>query len=218
MLEQLEEGITVPGDQVRFYLLRARASLAVDDRPGCENAIREIFSLNLSSRIQIDSLEDELRFYFNKVRAEYWFSLDKVQDEEEKIEQRVIEQTRQKPRKKSVLPKLLLGTVLLAVAAGAVWLIALGGKGSDENGEMGTLKFQNLSYGGVSIEVGGIEKYVQGTSYYHYGMPEVNKVLIDLMPGNYDLHVTYDGEVYTYPISISKGSTTLFVFDPHTLK
>ncbi len=218
VLEKLEAGIESPEKQLRYFLLKARAHISLDERDGCEDAIREIYQRGLSDRIQTGTLEKELRFYVDKVKAEYWFSIDNAEEDEDTVDQRIIEQASQKPKKKSLLPKLILGTVLVGVVVAAVLLIFLGGEEEEDNGNLGTLKFENRSYGSVNIEVGGIVKNVQGTSSNHWPLPDVNKVLIDLMPGTYALKVTYDSEVYTYSISISRGITTHFIFDPMNLK
>ena len=221
MLDGLEENIEAPADQVTLYLLKARSYLALGNRAGCEDAVRDIYSRELSDRIEEDTLEEELRVVFSTVKAEYWFSLNKpkVDEDDEKIYQQVIEQAKQKPKKKSLLPKLVLGTVLAVVLAGGIYLIASGNEENIGNGNTGTLKFENGMVWEVTIEVGELIKVIPGNRSY-FGRPAVNIVYIDLPAGDYSLKVTststFSGitTVYFYDISINLGQETYFLFRP----
>jgi hypothetical protein len=219
MLGQLEERVDVPDDQVKLYLLKARSYLALGDRSGCEDAVREIYSHGLSGKVKADSLEPELRVVFSTVKAEYWYSLGKSpenEDEDEKAYQQVIEQARQRPKKKSLLPKLILGTVLAGVAAGAIFLLVSGR--SNKDGNMGTLKFENRSLSSVFIEIGDIKTTVAGAINLHWNRSTENILFVDLPAGSYLLKVTstYTGEekVYTFNINLFNGQETHFVFSP----
>ena len=216
MLDKLEEEISTPEQQLKLYLLKARSHLGREDTANGENAVREIFKQGLSDRIQMDSLEEKLRFLFEKVRPEYWFALKKEKIDEEKFDRLVIQQYQKKPKKKKFLPKLILGAVLVGVVVGAILLVASGMSDGDGNEDKGTLRFENLLWSSVTVEVGGIIKIVKGIASNHWSHPDVNKVLIDLMPGSYSLKVTvYTQEIFTYTISISKGITTHFSFSPY---
>jgi hypothetical protein len=219
MLGQLEERVDVPDDQVKLYLLKARSYLALGDRSGCEDAVREIYSHGLSGKVKADSLEPELRVVFSTVKAEYWYSLGESpenEDEDEKAYQQVIEQARQRPKKKSLLPKLILGTVLAGVAAGAIFLLVSGR--SNKDGNMGTLKFENRSLSSVFIEIGDIKTTVAGAINLHWNRSTENILFVDLPAGSYLLKVTstYTGEekVYTFNINLFNGQETHFVFSP----
>jgi hypothetical protein len=219
MLGQLEERVDVPDDQIKLYLLKARSYLALGDRSGCEDAVREIYSHGLSGKVKADSLEPELRVVFSTVKAEYWYSLGKSpenEDEDEKAYQQVIEQARQRPKKKSLLPKLILGTVLAGVAAGAIFLLVSGR--SNKDGNMGTLKFENRSLSSVFIEIGDIKTTVAGAINLHWNRSTENILFVDLPAGSYLLKVTstYTGEekVYTVNINLFNGQETHFVFSP----
>jgi hypothetical protein len=219
MLGQLEERVDVPDDQVKLYLLKARSYLALGDRSGCEDAVREIYSHGLSGKVKADSLEPELRVVFSTVKAEYWYSLGKSpenEDEDEKAYQQVIEQARQRPKKKSLLPKLILGAVVAGVVAGAIFLLVSGR--SNKDGNMGTLKFENRSLSSVFIEIGDIKTTVAGAINLHWNRSTENILFVDLPAGSYLLKVTstYTGEekVYTFNINLFNGQETHFVFSP----
>jgi tetratricopeptide (TPR) repeat protein len=223
MLGQLEERVDVPDDQVKLYLLKARSYLALGDRSGCEDAVREIYSHGLSGKVKADSLEPELRVVFSTVKAEYWYSLGKSpenEDEDEKAYQQVIEQARQRPKKKSLLPKLILGAVVAGVVAGAIFLLAYGKSEGSGDASNGKLKFENGEFWQVTIEIGDVTKVVPAYKYY-FNSPPNNIIYIDLPAGAYVLKVTstsiYSGitSVYSYNININAGQETYFLFNPH---
>ncbi len=220
MLDKLEEEISTPEQQVQLYLLKARSHLGREDTENGENTVREIFKQGLSDRIQMDSLEEKLRFLFEKVRPEYWFALKKEKIDEEKFDRLVIQQYRKKPKKKRLLPKLILGAVLVGAVVAAVLFITSNTKEEEDKGNLGTLKFENSIHWDVSIEVCNIVKNVPGTNNNSWGKPPVNFAYVDLPPGTHTLTVTststYTGEttVFTYSIEIITGQETHFVFYP----
>ncbi|MCK4941920.1 MAG: hypothetical protein KAS65_00015 [Candidatus Aminicenantes bacterium] len=220
MLDKLEEEISIPEQQVQLYLLKARSHLGREDMGNGENAVREIFKQGLSDHIQMDSLEEKLRFLFEKVRPEYWFALKKEKADEEKFDRLIIQQYQKKPKKKRLLPKLILGAVLVGVVVVAVLFITSNTKEEEDKGNLGTLKFENGYYQNVNIEIYDIDKTVLGTNNNSYGRPPVNFAYVDLPPGTHTLIVTststYTGEttVFTYSIEIITGQETHFVFFP----
>jgi hypothetical protein len=219
MLDKLEEEISIPEQQVQLYLLKARSHLGLEDMGNGENAVREIFKQGLSDCIQMDSLEEKLRFLFEKVRPEYWYALKDEKIDEEKFDRLVIQQYQKKPKKKRLLPKLILGAVLVGVVVAAVLLITSNTKEEDK-GNLGTLKFENGYFHDIKIEIYDIVKTVPGTHHNSWGRPPVNFAYVDLPPGIHTLIVTltssYTGEttVYTYSIEIITGQETYFLFFP----
>lgn len=220
MLDKLEEEISTPEQQLKLYLLKARSHLGREDTGNGENAVREIFKQGLSDRIQMDSLEEKLRFLFEKVRPEYWFALKKEKIDEEKFDRMVIQQYQKKPKKKKLLPTLILGAVLVGAVVAAVLFITSNTKEEEDKGNLGTLKFENGYFHSIKIEIYDIVKNVPGTSSNSYGKPPVNFAYVDLPPATHTLIVTststYTGKttVYTYSIEIITGQETHFVFFP----
>jgi len=220
MLDKLEEDISTPEQQVQLYLLKARSHLGREDTENGENAVREIFKQGLSDRIQMDSLEEKLRFLFEKVRPEYWFALKKEKIDEEKFDRLVIQQYRKKPKKKKLIPTLILGAVLIGAVLAAVLFITSNTKEEEDKGNLGILKFENGYFHSIEIEIYDIVKNVPGTNSNSYGRPPVNFAYVDLPPGTHTLTVTststYTGKttVYTYSIEIITGQETYFLFFP----
>jgi len=218
MLEKLEPEITGPEQKIRFYLLRARDYLTLADTESAENCVRELFKRELSDGIQLDSLEEEIVFLFEKVRPEYWFALKEEKQDEEEFDRLVIQQYRKKPKKKKLIPTLILGAVLIGAVVAAVLFITSGSKEEEDNGEFGTLKFENANYWDVSIEIYEIVKNAPGTNHNTYGRPASNFAYVDLPPGTHTLTVTStrpyndETEVFVYSIEIITGHVTHFVF------
>lgn len=218
MLEKLEPEVSGPEQQIRFNLLKARAYLALAEKESAENCVRELFKRELSDRIPLDSLEDELVFLFEKVRPEYWFALKEEKRDEEQFDRLVIQQYQKKPKKKTLLPKLILGTVLVGAVVAAILLITSSSKDGEDKGDFGTLKFENSNYWDVSIEICGIVKNAPGTNHNSYGRPASNFAYVDLPPGTHTLTVTStwpyndETEVFEYSIEIITGHVTHFIF------
>jgi hypothetical protein len=218
MLEKLEPEMTTPKQQIKLYLLKIRAFLALADRDSAENIVREIYKQDLTGRIQMEDLDEEIRFLFDKVRPEYWFALKAEKRDEEQFDRMVIQQYKKKPKKKRLLPNLILGAVLIGAVVAAILFIASGSKEKEDRGDVGTLKFENGNYWDVNVEICGIVKNAPGTHNNTYYFINKNFLYIDLPPGIHPLTVTstngYNGEtkVFVYSVEIVTGRETHFVF------
>jgi hypothetical protein len=218
MLEKLEPEMKAPEQQIKFYLLKIRAHLALGEKNNAESAVREIYKKNLAERIQMSDLENDTVFLFEKIKAEYWFVLKEEKKDEEAFDRLVIEQHGKKPKKKSILPKLIVGTLLAGALVAAVLMFTSGSTDGGDTGDYGILKFENCNYWDVSIEINSVVKNVPGTRHNRSLLPPVNFAYVKLPPGTHTLTVTstqiYSGEtkVFVYSINITLGIETHFLF------
>jgi hypothetical protein len=216
MLEKLKPEMRTPEQQIKFYLLKIRAFLVMKDKEGAENTVREIYKQDLTGLIEMEDLDEEVKFLIEKVQPEYWFALKDEKQDEEQFDRLVIQQYKKKPKKKKLIPYMILGAILIGTLATAILLIA-SGSSKEENGEVGTLKFENCNYWDVTVEIFGIVKNAPGThSNIPYG-PSRNFLFIDLPPDIHTLTVTSttpsgETKVFVYSIEISLGWETHFTF------
>ena len=220
ILEKLKPETETPEQQIKFYLLEIRAFLALKDKKSAENTVREIYKKDLIGLIHMEELDEEIKFLFDKVQPEYWFALKDEKQDEEQFDRLVIQQYKKKPKKKRLISTLILGAVLIGAVVGFI-LFFTSKKGQEEDkGNLGTLKFENSTYGDVTIEIYGIVKIAPGTRHNTHLNPPVNFAYVDLPPGTHTLTVTStssynnETEVFVYSIEIITGLVTHFFFYP----
>ena len=108
------------------------------DKDRCEESLRQMFEHNPRKRINTEEHEPDYGIIYNKVKAEYWFGLKTISEEEEETEQKIIEKLAQKPKKKKNKLIRVIAIVGVTVMLGVAAAIILGSSGKNKDPEIAT--------------------------------------------------------------------------------
>jgi len=206
-VEIFQEAITLIKTKKKLAQLFQLLSLVyykMGDKERCEESLREMFEQNPDTRINAKEYEDVYKMIFNKVKAEYWYVLRTMNEEEEETEQKIIEKLANKPKKKkNKLIRILVITgmaVLLGVAT-ALLLIT-----SDQNQPQ-------------KIPAGRVEIYNQSLITVWFSFLDISDVLAPLNSklygleqGVYDITFFNDSHSLTKTFRIYHQRVTRVIF------
>ena len=129
------------GAKADVYFNLARAAHFLSDTAKTEEYLHGLFVLDNTRKISDGEYPEAFGRLFEKVKAEYWFSIRADEEYKEEAEKQVIANLSRKPKKKKI-PTLLIVAAGVLVAAAVVALLILP-SGEQETPAEGTLVIEN---------------------------------------------------------------------------
>jgi hypothetical protein len=175
------------------------------DMERCEDYIREMFEHIPGQKIRDQEFDSEYVNIYNKVKAEYWFSIKSKSEEEEESEQKIIEKLAQKPKKKKnkLVRILVLAGIVVTVGVVAAVILGLGNKDQTiQEATSGVIRLVNLSSVAVWYSVLDIQDILYASQIRLVTVPE----------GNYSVRFFDDEHSETQTVIVLAGTETYVFF------